>query len=359
MNILNFTRTMGTGGTEKIIRQLIDVQKHAGFSVYVCSTGGSGVAELSKKEVQHFQIPDIDKKNPKLILQTVCEVVRIINKNHIDIVHTHHRMAAFYIRLLNDLRLIHVIHIHTQHNEFSDKRELTQYSLKHAYVVAVGQTVYNNLINDYHLSTVNIRKIYNSVQIVDTEKDKQLKSDINKFYVLNIGRLSPEKGITYFIEAARIIKNRKIEDIRFSIIGDGTEEEKLRKLIIDLKLEDTVDLLGYRSDIFHLIRQSDLIVLSSLTEGLPLTPIEAFACGKPVVGTDVGGTAEIIQDGVSGFLVPSKDAAALAEKIIKLKNNRSLLTKMGALAKLNYDKNFSYNQFQHKYLQLYQEVASE
>ncbi|WP_200883389.1 glycosyltransferase [Thermus sp. 2.9] len=102
------------------------------------------------------------------------------------------------------------------------------------------------------------------------------------------------------------------------IVGQGSLEGVLRRLIAKHRLEDKVFLLGSRSDVPELMNMADAYVMSSAWEGMPMVLLEAHASGLPVVATKVGGNPEVVRDGVSGFLVPPGDAPALARAMYRL-----------------------------------------
>jgi glycosyltransferase involved in cell wall biosynthesis len=128
------------------------------------------------------------------------------------------------------------------------------------------------------------------------------------------GRLSPEKGFGVFIRAAGSIA-RADPDVGFVLFGDGPLRADLTRQIATEGLEGRFLIPGFRDDLDRLIPHLDLFVLPSFTEGLPNVVLEAFAAGVPAVATAVGGTPEVIQDGVSGYLVPPGNPDALARRI--------------------------------------------
>ncbi len=129
------------------------------------------------------------------------------------------------------------------------------------------------------------------------------------------GRLSPEKGFDVLIQAAAAVCDA-CPEVGFVIFGDGPCREVLQAQITALGLSGTVILAGHRNDLDRCIPALDLFVQSSYTEGLPNVLLEAAAAGVPVVATSAGGTAELIQDEVSGWLVPPGDAPMLARRIL-------------------------------------------
>ena len=159
-NILHISRTMDIGGAERIVYQLSSDLKDEFDSVHVASTGGIWESNLAAKGIQHHKIIDIDSKNPLTVLKLLYSIHQIIKNNEITIVHTHHRMAAFYIRLLK-LFNSKLKHIYTAHNVFKDKLPLYRFALKNAKSVAVGEAVNKNLKEDVGIT--DSRVIYNGV----------------------------------------------------------------------------------------------------------------------------------------------------------------------------------------------------
>ncbi len=117
--------------------------------------------------------------------------------------------------------------------------------------------------------------------------------------------------------------------VGFILFGDGPERTRLQQQINAAGLNHTFILSGFRADLDRFLPHFDLLVLPSYTEGLPNVVLEAFAAGVPVVGTAVGGTTEVIEDGVSGHLVPAGDADTMAERIAESLANADKLPEMG------------------------------
>jgi glycosyltransferase involved in cell wall biosynthesis len=134
--------------------------------------------------------------------------------------------------------------------------------------------------------------------------------------VLSVARLLPNKGHRYLVEAAPEILMR-FPDAHFIFAGDGGERVALEGRIVALDLTGRFSLVGFREDVEDVLRAGDVFVLPSLAEGFALSLVEALAAGLPAIATRVGGAAEVIQDGINGFLVPSGDAPALAEGVIR------------------------------------------
>src|SRR5213075_463863 len=132
----------------------------------------------------------------------------------------------------------------------------------------------------------------------------------------NIAALVPHKGQRHLIEAAHIVV-QKLPDVRFVILGEGELREALERLIKEYRLEKHVLLPGFRTDVLGCLKSFDLFVMSSVTEGLGTSLLDAMACARPIVATTAGGIPEIVEDGATGLLVPPRDAPALAAAIVR------------------------------------------
>jgi glycosyltransferase involved in cell wall biosynthesis len=132
-----------------------------------------------------------------------------------------------------------------------------------------------------------------------------------------VGRLEAQKGHSVALKALRKIADTR-PDVRLLVVGDGSLRESLGQLTAELGLGDHVLFLGYRADVPAVLDAADVIVLPSFYEGMPLSAIEAAAMAKPIVATAVDGTSEVVEDGVTGRLVPPGDAEALGDAILPL-----------------------------------------
>lgn len=354
--ILFIVRTMGLGGTENVVLQLCEILSDKVNKIVVCSSGGVHEKKLHEMGIKHYAIPDIASKNPIDMLKTYRSIKNIIYREQITIVHSHHRMAAFYTELAAPKEVIKVANAH---NTFTDKKKLTQLAYRNTKVVAVGEMVKKNLTEYFRIPDDQVCVIHNAVKSFDGNSIpvEILKQEHTKGKVLigNIGRLSEQKGISYFLDAAAITKKTHPEAF-FVIVGEGELKAQLEEKATQLGLQKNVVFLGYRSDIQNVMSQLDFIVLSSLWEGLPLTPIEAFSVGKTVIGTAVDGTPEIIRDGVDGVLVEARNSNQLAEKMNYLIENFQIRERLEQQAKKRYHDEFSFEKLKQNYLEFYEEL---
>ena len=143
----------------------------------------------------------------------------------------------------------------------------------------------------------------------------------------NVAALVPHKGQRYLIEAAHQVV-QQIPDARFVILGEGDLREHLEKLVHEHLLQKHVLLPGFRTDVLGCIKGFDLFAMSSVTEGLGTSLLDAMACARPIVATTAGGIPEIVEDEVNGLLVPPRDQTALANAIVRALNDAGLRQRM-------------------------------
>jgi glycosyltransferase involved in cell wall biosynthesis len=152
--------------------------------------------------------------------------------------------------------------------------------------------------------------------------------------------LSPEKGLSYLIEAASLIPHVK-DRVRFDIVGDGSCRMELEELVRKKELEDCIQFLGFRADIQTLMKDFDLFVLPSLSEGLSSAIMEAMASSLPVIASNVGGIPELVQNGDNGLLVRPADPESLARAVMQLAENPETLRQMGIRGRERVEEKFT------------------
>ncbi|MBU4450757.1 MAG: GT4 family glycosyltransferase PelF [Actinobacteria bacterium] len=193
--------------------------------------------------------------------------------------------------------------------------------------------VSNAAKNQFPALAHKVDVIYNGI---DIQKFNIVNKEYQKNHIFkNIGIISdviPQKGHKTLIKAAYILKN----NIPFKLLIIGKPryntipyETELKNLVNELKLDDNIEFLGYRNNIPEILNELDLLVVPSLSfEACPMVILEAYACGVPVVGSDLGGTPELIEEGKTGFIFKANDELDLAKKILFILNDPKLHVKM-------------------------------
>jgi glycosyltransferase involved in cell wall biosynthesis len=205
-----------------------------------------------------------------------------------------------------------------------------------------------------------IRVIMNGVDTekFDPEKYKDLENEgVGAFRVICGTRVTARKGLRYLIGAVEKMKNRG-ELVLLDIIGEGDEKDELEALVREKGLEEEVNFLGVldHDDVPKFMAKADIFVSPSLNEGMANAMLEALAMGLPLVATNIGGTKELIEEGVNGLIVETQSEDDLVSKILQLKNDPELKEKMSRISRERALK-ISWQDVASAYHEAYQEVA--
>jgi L-malate glycosyltransferase len=172
----------------------------------------------------------------------------------------------------------------------------------------------------------------------------------------NVAALVPHKGQRYLVAAAHLVV-QEMPDVRFIILGEGELRDHLEKQVHEHHLEKHVLLPGFRTDVLGCIKGFDLFVMSSVTEGLGTSLLDAMACGRPIVATRAGGIPEIVEDGFNGLLVPPRDAQALARAIVDALKDEALRRRLGAAGLARVSERFTVDRMVAETAAVYASVA--
>jgi L-malate glycosyltransferase len=172
----------------------------------------------------------------------------------------------------------------------------------------------------------------------------------------NVAALVPHKGQRHLIETAVLVLPQ-VPDTRFVIAGEGELRPALERQIRDHHLEKHVVLAGFRPDVLSVHKAFDIFAMSSVTEGLGTSLLDAMAAGKPIVATTAGGIPEVVADGETGFLAPPRDHNAMAAAIVRLLKDERLRKQMGEAGRSRAQKLFSAERMVKETLRVYQRVA--
>ena len=286
--------------------------------------GGNDFLEaLSRCGVKAYAL----KESPINFFSTLRKIIRVVRDENIEIICTQDYKSDFFgllARLVLKIPIVAVFHGRTSESARMHLYESIDDHLLRYFdrVIAVSHESGKKLAR-IGVKPLRMRVIPNGID-ADLSTD-EVFSDIRREFSLDdsdplvifAGRLSKEKGLDVLMEAAaRVVES--FPSGRFMILGDGREAPFLKARARELGLEKNVIFPGFRRDIQAFYSQMDVCVLPSFTEGMPLVILEAFVHKKPVVASNVGGVPELVEQGVSGYLVEPGDARALAERILDL-----------------------------------------
>ena len=225
-------------------------------------------------------------------------------------------------------------------------------------VVAVSQAVQRDLA-DRGVTGDRVEVIHNGISCrsdivseLHTSARVELGLTKNTFIVGAVGRLVAVKGYEYLIDAMQDVA-KVIPDSHLVIAGEGPLLHQLRARVERLGLENRVTFVGYQREIQRFLETIDVFVMPSLSEGLPMSLLEAMCCGKAVIATTVGGIPEVISNRENGILIPPSDSKSIAEAICEIHNDDRLKTSVSIRGRSSVESDFSSKAMARKYLSLY------
>lgn len=228
-------------------------------------------------------------------------------------------------------------------------------------VVAVGRSVQRALVDNEGIPAERIDIIYNGVCLQQFAPDPQAREAVRQALgiahdapvAILVARLDPIKDHATAVQvAARVRQSRP--DFQLVVVGEGPQRPAIEAQISAAHLTGAVRLLGLRTDVPRLLAAADLFLLTSLSEGIPVTLIEAMGARLPVVATQVGGVPEVVADGQTGLLAPAGDAAALAAAVLRLLADPALARRMGEAGQARAAALFSQQAMHAAYARLYE-----
>ncbi|MFH1621995.1 MAG: lipopolysaccharide heptosyltransferase II [Candidatus Omnitrophota bacterium] len=358
MKILLLSPSLNAGGVETGTIDLSKELKRIGEEIIVVSSGGQLVAELDKYDIKHIQLP-IHRKSLITFLQ-VSKLSRIINAEHIDIVHAQSRVPAWVAYFACKNTRIPLI---TSCHGYYSKHLFSRVMGWGKRVIVISEIIGKHMQENFKVSKDRIRLVYRGVDLSRYQFQPE-KPPKDKFIIVNISRITPIKGQREFIKAINVVASQ-FPDIEVWIVGSADKKNKqyeisLYSLVKDLKLKDKVKFLGSRQDIPQILKDSDLLVLSTqMPEAFGRVIIEAGASGVPVCATRTGGIVEIIEDKKDGVLFDSGNTDAMAKAIISMMRYKELRQQCKISLRDKVESNFSLDKMSIETLGVYREIVAK
>ncbi|MFA6356740.1 MAG: glycosyltransferase family 4 protein [Candidatus Omnitrophota bacterium] len=312
-------------------------------SVLVSGSVEGGDKEMDyladEKGVKPVIVPEMARRiNPLKDLTAFFKILRIIMREKPDIVHTHTAKAGGLGRAAAVLAGVPV-RIHTFHGHIFDsyfsrsqataiiliERFLALFS---KYIIVVSEAQKEEIVNKYKIAGEGKVRVvplgleldrFSSIAARGGKLRGEMGIGDGCILVGIVGRLVPVKNHRMFLDACKKLFDMSGGlDIKCVIIGGGEEKEGLERYANELGIRGRVVFAGWKKDMADVYADLDIVALTSLNEGTPVALIEALASCRPVVSTDVGGVRDVVDDGVNGYLVPSGDSSAFAERLFEL-----------------------------------------
>ena len=346
-----------TGGVVSYSRALLPGLAEP-FDVVVASHGDGPLKHLAERlGMRYVHLPHLRRAiHPLHDVLAVPELLQLIRRHRPHIVHAHSSKAGIVARLAACLARVPV-RIFTVHGW-----SFAAYSPPASWLFGTADRLMcagtSMIVCPAHaVRTAGLRahtcRADRSVVIpnaVDVAAFRHTHHSAQTPRILTVGRLAFPKAFAVLLRALAIVEPGTF---RAAIAGDGPQRDQLEGDVAALGLSDAVQLLGTRPDVVDLLADSDIFVLSSRSECLPMSVIEAMAAGLPVVASAVGGMPELVENGRTGILVPPDDPAPLADAIARLAGDAGLRRRMGEAGRARAEALFDVDEFRLAHIDMY------
>ena len=367
-NILLLRRNVGLYGADHVILLLAQFLIRSGHRPVVGVINDQrNPDKMLFEKAQELNIETVQfVSNSRLDIKTIKKIFEYVKNNKIDIIHTHGFKADIYGFFAS--KRLHVPIVATKHGWTHGNYMIRIWEKVDIYflryfnrIIAVSDAIESTLVQK-KIKQQSLTKVYNGIQTdlpdLDTTPLETSLRLQNHPVVGIVGRLSIEKGHDTFIQAAKKVIHQKSET-RFLIIGDGPLEKDLKQRVAMQNLKESIIFVGFQKNIFPFYKIMDILVSTSLREGVPMNILEAMAAKKAIIATKVGGVPTMIQHEENGILIDVGDVDNLTSHILNLLNHPELSQKLGENAFQTVQNKYSAEQMAEQYIKQYQIVIQE
>lgn len=373
--ILHIVGDSEFGGGAIVILQLASAAKAKGYEVSILTTSSKLIEESSTRGIQPVQLDCIWRPiRPIKDIVGLWRLLRYLQSNRYDIVHTHTSKAGFVGRAAATLAKIPFV-LHTVHgfsfHEQSKRLPVFIYSTLERIASRWCDKIVT--VSEYHRDWALQLRIGDAEKLIaisngiseDRAISSKTRNEIRKEFgispedvmLVSAGRLAHQKGLEYLVPAVKSLLTKGHHQLRVVLAGDGAMRPELEALIDFFGVTENFHLTGFRSDIPDILSAADIAVMPTEREGLSISLLEAMAAQKPIVTTTIGSNREVTQDGDCAELVEPKEIDALALALEKLMLDKHYATQLGEKARKRFLDKYTESKMISAYLKTYEVAA--
>ncbi|RJQ51975.1 MAG: glycosyltransferase family 1 protein [Actinobacteria bacterium] len=360
----------GLGGGERYLIAQASAAMKAGWKVTIVCLPGTDLSRAVRG--LGLEAVELPLMSPAVPL-TVLRLRRVFSAKGANVVHTHgffvNQVGRLAARLARVSAVVSTVHCRPDSPLSFDRGVLPRLSVRAREAIdrftsrwadaieAVSEDIARGLA-EAGVRAPKIEVVYNGVCPREVEREAMRPLDFSPpegALIGTVGRVERVKGLEYFVEAARRVAG-EVPSARFLIVGEGPDRDRIERLIARSGLGGKVLITGYLPSALALLARLDVYALSSLSEGLNTSLLEALVLRRPVVATAVGGTPEVILDERTGLLVPPADPAALAGSILRLLQRPDEAARLAESGRERVASRFRLREQARKNLQIYEAV---
>jgi sugar transferase (PEP-CTERM/EpsH1 system associated) len=370
IKILHVIDSLDVGGMERIVIDVANGLDPARFEQTVCCLSRRGEAA----GFLHEGVRCLDLgKGAKADHLMPLKIAQVIRREKPDIVHSQSwsgvdtaiaRLMTPGVKLIHSEHGRHVPYIHAE----PWKRRIARRCLYHLAnsVFAISGEVREFYCRETGFPVERMLVIPNGIDVrrIDEASTNGVREEFGftegDFVIGTVARLDATKDPLTLVRAfAKLHQTQPDSTLKLLIVGDGSERMRLESFVAEQGLNRAIVFTGLRHDVPHLLRAMNVFALSSLSEGLPLTVLEAMAARLPVVATNVGALPDLVEEDSTGFLTAPQDAEAMANRLARVSQNPEMASSFGAKARQKVEREFSLDQMLRRYADLYLSVFSK
>ena len=374
IKVLRVIARMNVGGPAFLIKELmtgLDKQRFEQILVYGNCEGSELEIEGVERLGRTLKLAKLSRSvNIRSDINSLYALRKIIRKEKPDVIDTHTFKAGFLIRILflvtpkKKVKLVHHYHGHLLNGYFRASTLALYKAIEKTLareanlLITDGEIITNQLVASRIAPIEKFQHLMPGVaapkSALNLPTRMRIESSTSEVVIAFIGRLAPIKRPDRFLDLVQDL-SEKIVDVKFLIYGDGELKGAIQERIRQEKLP--VELRPFEKDVYQVLANVDILVMTSDNEGTPLTVMEASYAGVPCIGTNVGSMSDIVKDGVNGFLV-DPSAASLAIVLQELLENRQELTRLILGASKYAEDNFNIRNYVHGHEKLYEGLVN-
>jgi sugar transferase (PEP-CTERM/EpsH1 system associated) len=356
IRVVHLVTTMNIGGLEMVV---LDLVRHRGPDIdpFVMCLEETGALAPRLAEAG-VDVESIDARAHG-VLPRIVGLARRLRQLRPDVLHTHnrgpHRHGAVAGKIARVPVLVHTKHGRNEPGRLSSVLQNRFASLVTDCVVPVSHDAAHVAIAVERIPAGKIRVIHNGVDLARFAF-RTGKPNERGIRAITVARLDPVKDQATMLRAVRTVVESE-PGFHLDVVGDGECRAELEAVVRDLDLSTHVTLHGFRDDVAQCLAAADYFLLSSLSEGISLTLLEAMAVGLPAVATDVGGNREVVIDGLNGYLVPAGSPDEFSRAMIRMQADRARMLSMGYAARRRIEQEFSLSRMVDAYEATYRQLV--
>ena len=356
MKIAHVVDSMEVGGAETLVSQMCRLQREQGHepSVYaVAALGALG----DQMRTEGFEVRSNVGRH---LLDSAKAFFKIFKESRPDVVHLHNPTATIYAAMSARIAGVPSI-VSTRHSLVAPPRR-SDVELKYAvaatccdWIVGICDATVNNLKAIRSVPARKIVRVYNGAVALNHAAKENLPPKTG-FTLVYVGRLVPVKNHPLLFDAFRSALSSR-PDLCLWMVGDGSERKMLESLATDLGISSQVTFWGQQLDVAPFFSAADAFIMSSRSEGLPMSLLQAFSLGLPAIVTDVGGMAEVVRLAKAGYVVSPTEPVDMATAMLKLAGSDLERKQLSRCAETIFKSSFTQARMVDAYMSLYRNIA--